>query len=170
MNCEQAEQLMADALGGELSENDRGPFKAHLVGCQRCRADDESSRAALAAMRSLPSPPQLGLRREGDRLVLSPRVPGAGASARRWASTAARYAAVILLAFMLGYVARAARSPQTPHQRVAQPETDAPAQQRVDPAASRDTVRLALIGEIACDRSRPEFAKCMSVLFGAESN
>lgn len=170
MNCEQVEQLMADALGDELSESDRGPFNAHLADCPRCRAEYASNRRALDAMRSLPSPRQVGLRREGDRLILAPAPQRAGAPTRRWAATAARYAAVIVLAFILGYAARAARPPQAAQEGFAQTESGPRSERRVEPAASQETVRLALISELARDRTRPEFAKCMGVLFGGGSN
>lgn len=170
MNCEQCEQLMADALGGELSESDRGPFEAHLAACPQCRGDYQSSRVALAAMRSLPEPPRNGLRREGDRLVFGPAAHGAGSSWRRWVASAARYAAVIVLAFFVGYAARALRTPQAALESLARTESEPRTERRVEAAASQETVRLALIGEMARDRSRPEFAKCMSVLFGSDSN
>jgi anti-sigma factor RsiW len=39
MNCEEFEMLMADALGDELSPNDRPVFEAHLAECDCCRQE-----------------------------------------------------------------------------------------------------------------------------------
>ncbi len=58
MNCEQAENLIAEALAGELSVADRAALDEHLQTCARCRQlqsewleDDRQLRAGFAAWR-----------------------------------------------------------------------------------------------------------------------
>lgn len=118
MNCEEFENLLADALGDELLPEDRSVFDEHLVSCQRCRLEYESSREAVAAMRTLPGPQRVSVRQEGNRLVIqddertggSPRGLRRGGGlppAARWTSGVFRYAASVLIAFMAGYIAHA---------------------------------------------------------------
>lgn len=99
MSCEDLELLMADALGGELSEADRLVFEDHIAACARCRDEYESARAAVAMMKTLPGPTHVTVRREGDRLVI-------GSGSRRsmpWGGGLLRYAAGLLIAFSAGY-------------------------------------------------------------------
>lgn len=58
MNCEHAENLLAEEIAGELSEQDRAALGEHLEQCERCRqvqaewqADDQQLRAGFAAWR-----------------------------------------------------------------------------------------------------------------------
>jgi len=130
MKCEDFDMLMADALGGELSSNDRPAFDAHLAECERCRADFESSRRTLEDLRTLPGSRRVAARREGDRLVIEDATSiGRGApgeigaithptSAKagpapmrrtiaRFLASPMRYAAGLLIAFTAGYALHA---------------------------------------------------------------
>lgn len=117
MNCEKFESLLADALGDELSPGDRPVFEEHLASCERCRREYETSHEAVTAMRTLPGPQRVSVRREGNRLVIvddertsgTPRGPKPAAW---WASGVFRYAASVLIAFTAGYIAHAALGDQ----------------------------------------------------------
>lgn len=93
--CETYEPMIADALGGELSANDRPAFDAHLSACDRCRRDYESSANTLRNLRSNLSVPQPS---RMTATVLQ------RTSARDSRNTILRYAAAIALAFTAGYV------------------------------------------------------------------
>ena len=70
MNCENFQTLLADALGGELSDADRPNFEAHIASCSQCRREYESMSGALHSLQSLPEPQPLSVRRIGDSLIL----------------------------------------------------------------------------------------------------
>ena len=121
MNCEDFDMLMADALGDELSPDDRPSFEAHLASCDRCRGEYESASDVIASLRSIPGPERVVVRREGDRLIIQDRVVHVSSTAiqeaktlrqrsARWSPFARptvggvmRYAASLLLAFTSGY-------------------------------------------------------------------
>ena len=163
MQCEEIEVLLADALGGELAEDDRQVLEAHLAACERCRSEYESSRSAIEDMRQLPGPPNIDVRREGDRLVIVPATGAPSRPVRRFMPVMLRYAASILIAFLAGYVFRAAmategRQPELVH------SSDDQKPRTVEPP--RPSVMVALAGEHARRRGRSELASCMKVLFG----
>ncbi len=69
MKCEDVEMLMADALGDELSSDDRSVFEFHLAECDRCRQEYETALRAVDTMRLLPGPRPLrtgSIHRRGD--------------------------------------------------------------------------------------------------------
>lgn len=131
MTCQDFETLMADALGDELSSGDRATFEAHLAECEACRLEYESARRTVVAMRELPGPTRVKIRREGSRLVIDESDEAdsdrredrtgaaAGTGARRargvpisskqvplavrLSSGVFRYAASIMIAFVAGY-------------------------------------------------------------------
>ena len=47
MDCQAFEMMMAEALGDELSPEDRPAFEAHLASCDRCRREYESACATV---------------------------------------------------------------------------------------------------------------------------
>lgn len=105
MNCQDFENRLPDALGGELAESDQARFDAHLSDCEKCRDEYDSLKNAVGRMQSLPEPGAVAIRRIGDGLFLTPS-NGIPARAPRWTQrsrTLLRYAAVILLAFIAGY-------------------------------------------------------------------
>lgn len=102
MTCREFEPLMADALGGELSGQDKQVFDAHLTECESCRAEFEAGVAVLDRLRSLPAPdetivslrnaPPGTTRLRDGKLFMTPRIV-----------PLMRYAASILIAFAAGY-------------------------------------------------------------------
>ncbi len=121
MNCEDFDMLMADALGDELSPDDRPDFETHLASCDRCREEYASASDVIASLRSIPGPERVVVRREGDRLIIQDGVEPASSTAihdettlrhgsARWRSSTnptfgslMRYAASLLIAFTGGY-------------------------------------------------------------------
>jgi len=107
MNREEFEQRMADALGGELSEQDRADFEAALAEDEAWRREYDEALRTLDVLGTLSGPAQLRASRDGDRLVIEPaptqppRV-STGTGSGRW-----RIAAAILMAFTAGYAAHA---------------------------------------------------------------
>ena len=123
MNCQDFENLLPDALGGELSESEQAAFEGHLAACATCRSEHKSLTGAVGRMRSLPEPAALSVRRVGDGLLLTPST-SASISALRWTRSSRgflRYAAVILLAFVAGYSTSSVNSvtPNVTHSPVA---------------------------------------------------
>jgi anti-sigma factor RsiW len=110
MKCEDFETLLADALGEELSLQDRGELERHLAECAACRGEYQSLRATVSAAQSLPPPMRITVERIGDRLILSESPIDRRAYAPSWFLTALRYAASILLAFWAGYALHGASS------------------------------------------------------------
>jgi len=160
MNCEDFERLMADALGGELSPEDRPRFDRHLAECEACRKDFETSRRALDEMHALPGSRKVTARREGSRIIIDAADLAAaaflGASRghrSRWAWVPLRYAAGLLIAFTAGYalhagltLADAARStPMAAHQ----------------PRTTGESLHGSLVRAHANNPGRSNLAKCL---------
>jgi anti-sigma factor RsiW len=111
MKCEDFEMLMADALGDELAEANRGEFEEHLGECARCRAEYEAGRATVRRMQAVDGPavmakPTVPVGSGGLRLAAA---SGGGPRASRSFIQLApllRYAAVIAVAFIAGYGVR----------------------------------------------------------------
>ena len=98
MKCDDFELMLADALGGELSEADRPAFEGHLAECAACRRDYESALATVSRLRNLPA---------ADAEHATPAAGGGHARAkgmpqviamprRHWSASALRYAASII--------------------------------------------------------------------------
>lgn len=102
MNRERFDELLAGALGGELSDADRAAFDAHLAADAQARAEYDSLQAAVSQMQSLDAPARVNVSRHGDRLVLD----RAAASRRPATFSFGRLgiAASVLLAFLAGYL------------------------------------------------------------------
>lgn len=99
MNRDDLQRLMADYLGDELPAQEKARIERGLEDHPDMAADVRSLRGALAAMRSLdaaPGMPETQARRQGHR----------GDSAARRGGRMLRYAAMIGLAFVLGYLVR----------------------------------------------------------------
>jgi len=111
MNCEQFDELLADALGDELSAANRPAFEEHVGACKRCRREYESASAALTAMRALLAPPLATVGTASDDPIRFRSVSGRGTGlALRWFPVL-RYAAAVLIAFTAGYFYRAEQPP-----------------------------------------------------------
>lgn len=103
MNCHDFEQLLADAWGGELRDEQRGAFEGHLAACVSCRTAFQEGVQAIGAMQSLGGPIPVTAHREGNRLVLDLPTTNQPRAPRGTFSGALRVAAAILIAFTAGY-------------------------------------------------------------------
>ncbi|MGD2109315.1 MAG: zf-HC2 domain-containing protein [Phycisphaerae bacterium] len=164
MNCEDFKGLLADALGNELQPQDRPAFDEHLATCDRCRCDYESSREALNAMRTLPGPQRVSVRREGDRLVIDegdrpaliPPADGRATHPPRWTrSSLFRYAASVLIAFTAGYLAHAMAKPPLPDLGQSTLTEKGP---ELRPPPSHRTVKGALVSAYTRSPARSDLA------------
>lgn len=102
MNCEKMEDLMADCLGGEATPADRERLEAHLIDCDRCRREYESSRGLLDQLQALRD--VAPVERDWSAWQATPAThanPIPLRSATRWL----RFAASVLVAFFAGYAA-----------------------------------------------------------------
>jgi len=159
MNCHEFERYLAEALGDELSPQDRAALDAHLAACQTCRAEYESAAATIRTLRSLPPPPDVSVRRSGDRLVISGARSGRNGGRRRLANVALRYAAAVVLAFAGGYGYHAA---QPPGGGGGSPPDHGNAR-----LVRRESVQSALANAHVRNPDRSDLAKCLSALFPA---
>lgn len=101
---DEANELMADYLGGELSPADRSRFQAYLKTDPQLAGEVTELERTLATLRTLDAP--------GD--VPHPRTAARHPRAPRWRIAAVlRYAAAVAIAFLAGYTLRgpAAQSP-----------------------------------------------------------
>ena len=104
MNRDEANELMADYLGGELSPADRLRFEAYLNTDPELAGEVAGLERTLATLQQLDAP--------GN--VAQPRTEANHTGAPRWWIAAAlRYAAAVAIAFLAGYSLRgpAAESP-----------------------------------------------------------
>ena len=109
MNCEDFQLLLADTLGGELSDAQRPGFEAHIAQCSQCRREYESMRETVCSLLSLPEPQPVRVRRVGGRLILGESPRGAMAA---FSHGYLRYAAGLLIAFTAGYALHATLTPR----------------------------------------------------------
>lgn len=165
MNCEEFESLLADMLGGELTEAARPDFEAHLALCERCRHEYETSSSAVQSMRELPMPKRIVVSREGDRLVISP-TQVEKPRWRRFTQSAFQYAASILIAFLAGYTVHAMRGPDEGPPKGINSTGPAVVVVEDQPEPSRETLRFTLANQCSRMRSRATVASCMGALFG----
>ncbi len=114
MNCNECQQLIADAVGGEISPTDSASLNKHLAGCATCRAEFDNARSVLRTMQSLSAPPNIAVFRSGQQLIIQP-TGTSNARNLRWANTLLRYVACILVAFVAGYFVAARQTPNASH-------------------------------------------------------
>ncbi len=176
MNCEQFENSLPDALGGELSADQRAEFDKHVRVCERCRREFESTSAALSAIRSLPAPPVEAMAIGRDRFVteaeFAPRTSGGPILQLH---PLLRYAAVIAIAFVAGYVVRAGLTPSISSREVvpgsaveSRPGVDAPEFPRITErfaSAHSGSFEAAFAGAHLKNPSGSDLAKCMVAMF-----
>ena len=166
MNCEDFEMLMADALGDELSPDDRPAFEAHLATCESCRRDFDSLSGTITTLRGLPGPVKVSVRREGTRLVIddTSEGPTIWQASGSWQGRALlRHAASVLAAFLGGYALHASLAP-------ASPDVRAPAGPTVvDPTVPDLSFDLhgALVRAHVHKPRRPDLAKALIALSGS---
>ena len=186
MNCEDFQMLLADALGGELSDADRPAFEVHIAACPRCRAEYESMSGAVRSLQALPEPHPVSVRRVGDRLILGvhpdtlgvhPDTPlhlrgrgqGEGIPRRtlsessRGAATwfshgLLRYAASVLIAFSAGYGLRAGLTPRDD-------ASGRPVALVVSDSSKRNSLEGAIAGAHLRNPARSDLAKCLIAMY-----
>ena len=152
IDCKQFEQLLADALGDELSDADRALFDAHLTDCGACRSEYQSLAGAIETVQTrLTLPDALAV--SADSAQASRYRPASG-----WAIT--RYAAAIAFAFLAGYLLRGTNPPApapdsndgaTAHRSDTVQEQLVIAHQRAPQASSFAKSMLAVMGSAASD-------------------
>jgi len=124
MSCKDFEEMLADALGGELSGVDRARFDGHVAMCETCRAEYESLVGAVGELRSLPAGDSVSTavaRHAGSRRA---------APAPLRMGAVYRYAASVLIAFGAGYVMRGAPATSAESVKQAAPTRMATSKQR----------------------------------------
>ena len=151
MNCDDFQMLLANALGGELSDTDRPIFDAHLQQCSRCRLEYETMSGTVRSLQSLPDPQPVSVRRVGGRLILSESSRGTMAALSRGLL---RYAAGLLIAFTAGYALRAGLTPN-----------DNSVIQVADAGTKRNTLQVAIAGAHLRNPARSDLAKCLSAMY-----
>ena len=106
MNDREFELKLADYLAGELDANALREFEALLAGDPARRRMADELGAALGAVRAAVPGPELAEQRTRGLSLAGERSGAADAPAWRILSALTRYAAVILLAFTFGFLAR----------------------------------------------------------------
>lgn len=110
MTCDEIEGVLADYLGGELSEADRRRFDEHLAGCARCRVEVDSLRGPQEELASLPEIDLAEAARRTSGLEVRPR-SRRGRTILAWAGSAA---AALFLGVLVGRLMAPAQPAQTP--------------------------------------------------------
>ena len=166
MNCEPFESMMADALGDELSPDDRTVFEAHLAGCDQCRHEYETRLQTIKSLRDLPGPQRVTIQRRGNRLVIQGLPESPPEVMRVRYRGVLRYAAGLLIAFTAGYATHlgmmmgedgsvtSSLSPVADHQG-SEKMNFASAQ------VERDTLQSSLVNVHFRRPGRSDLAKCM---------
>ena len=172
MNCEPVDSMMADALGDELSPDDRTAFEAHLAGCDRCRHEYETRLQTIKALRGLPGPQRVTIQRRGNRLVIEGLPESQPGVMRVRYRGVLRYAAGLLIAFTAGYAthlgmmmgdggsASSSISPGAKHQGS---EEMSFASARME----RDTLQSSLVSVHIRRPGRSDLAKCLIAMLAA---
>ena len=112
MQCSEIQDLLADALGGELSGERLDALNAHLASCASCRDEHGNLASLQEKLRALPESVAVRLAKDGERWSLMPEqslrsLNAPGHARRRGAPALMRRAASILIAFTAGYAAHA---------------------------------------------------------------
>ena len=186
MKCEDFQMLLADALGGELSDADRPAFEAHTAQCPRCRAEYESMSGAVRSLQALPEPQPVSVRRIGDNLILGvhpdtlgvhPDTPlplrgrgqGEGVPGRTLSESSRgtatwfshrllRYAASVLIAFTAGYALRSTLAPRDD-------ASGRPVALVANDGAKRGSLEGAIAGAHLRNPTRSDLAKCLIAMY-----
>jgi len=164
MNCKEFEMMLADALGSELSEEDRPTFEQHLSQCENCRREYETAQQTIAMMQSLTAPKQITVQRDSDRLVIQ-ESPAAFSFRRRSSMISLlRYAASVLIAFTAGYGL---------HAGLMITDAGSTTIKNIDHHSSgthlsHKDFQSALVGIHAQHPARSDLAKCMIAMFAGK--
>jgi anti-sigma factor RsiW len=110
MNDREFELTLAEYLAGEMSPVETGAFEAILAGDRARRQMVDELRDAAGAVRTAVPAAELAEQRTRGLSLAAERSRATGAPRWRLLAALARYAAVILLAFSLGFMARGWRS------------------------------------------------------------
>jgi|GEM_PF-3556771 len=182
MSCEQAEALLAEALGDEISASDNERLAKHLRDCAACRDEFAALRQTVGVVRR-----RFGDREDAGTLIPpKPRIEGAAWTTSVSASTSSesvstagpiwwRYAAIIVISFGLGYLVRAqtgtdvSSSPVVDHSpNVAQSESP-PRNDTKSPSPRskpRETLRDRLLAAHRADPNASNLAKSLVAILG----
>ena len=161
MNCERFLDRLAEALGDELSPTMQSEFDTHVASCAKCRREYQSMQDTMATLRQLPPAPEVSIRRLDDSLVF-----GRSTDLRRFArlrlGVMFRYAAIILLAFLVGFATRGGSGggPGVPHVKEGISASAQPPR-----VAGDDTVRTALAWAHRQNPSSPRLTKLLVALY-----
>jgi anti-sigma factor RsiW len=138
MGCEDARELMAAVVDGEVDGRERGVFDAHVGRCDACAKEMRRSRRLAAALRALPT--ETSIDADFERAVLSKTREAlhAGAHLRAriasgwvgWSVRGVAVAAVLVLA--VGLWQRWGVAPSTPVARV-EPRAEVPREVVAEP-------------------------------------
>ncbi len=163
MNHEQFELLMADALGDDLSGEDRAAFETALAAHADWKQEYETAQRTLGCLAELGAPKRVVARREGDALIIEPRTTKTVAP--QPVRGARRYAAAVLIAFTAGYALHATLvlqegvRPTDTIVKTTSPESDD--QHAVVARPTSGTFEAALVKTHARKPSRSTLAKCL---------
>lgn len=157
MSCADYEQLLAEALGDELSAADAVRLDEHLRECAACRQEFAQGTAAVAALRRLPRAehvPERALDRGAGFRTGGQVGRSAGV---RWMQPALRYAAVVIMAFTAGYAWKGRTSPPGQAADVSDMVVD-------PPSRGAKSFESALARAYRQNPAGSDLAKCMSAL------
>ncbi|MCH9002371.1 MAG: zf-HC2 domain-containing protein [Planctomycetes bacterium] len=161
MNCERFMDQLAEALGDELPPTMQTEFDTHVASCAKCRREYQSMQDTMSTLRQLPPAPEVSIRRLDDSLVLGRPVDLRHSITQRL-SGLLRYAAIILLAFLVGFATRggSGAGQGEPHvkERISVPRQ----QPGVD---GDDTFRTALAGAHRQNPSSTRLTKLLVALY-----
>ncbi len=166
MNCERFMELLAEALGDELPPTVQTEFETHLASCARCHREYQSMQDTMATLRQLPPAPEVSIRRLDDSLVF-----GRSTDLRRFArlrlGVMFRYAAIILLAFLVGFATRGGPdvAPGVPH--VEERSSPPPQPPRLD---EDNTFRTALACAHRQNPSSTRLTKLLVALYSPDKD
>ncbi len=98
MDCKQIETVLADYLGGELSDQSRRDVEAHLLSCDRCAREIDGLQHTLQTLEQFDTVTPAEARRRTSDLYVAQRV----AYSKRIVFALLRTAAVLLVGVFLG--------------------------------------------------------------------
>jgi anti-sigma factor RsiW len=191
MKCDDFEVMLAEALGGELSDADRPLFERHLAGCAVCRSDYESGLATVARLRGLPAADAERALVDAARmaeeaagspgsfahqvaLTPDPSPKGRGGVGprpipmprKRWGFAGLRYAASVVIAFSAGYAVNGLGGTKGAGEGSMQPAMfESPAKEQLASA----TFGAAYAETYQRQPSRSELSRCLTAVFGKQN-
>lgn len=161
MNCNECQQLIADAVGGEISPTDSASLDKHLAQCVTCRAEYANAQSVLRTMQSLSAPPNIAVFRSGEQLIIQPTGVSKQHNLRR-ANSLLRYVACILIAFVAGYFVAASQSSPASHIIV----VEHPVKPIADQREKGDSLESAIVSVHKRHPNESPLTKCLLAMAG----